>query len=40
LETSRIVTKSLYMTFYEVSIDFGTIGPTFQAFYGSFRYLF
>jgi hypothetical protein len=27
------------MTFYEVSIDFGTIGSTFQAFYGSFRYL-
>jgi hypothetical protein len=27
------------MTFNEVSIDFWTIGPTFQAFYGSFRYL-
>jgi hypothetical protein len=27
------------MTFYEVSIDFWTIGPTFQAFYGSFLYL-
>jgi hypothetical protein len=28
------------MTFYEVSTHFGTIGSTFQAFYGSFRYLF
>jgi hypothetical protein len=27
------------MTFYEVSIDFWTIGSTFQAFYGSFLYL-
>jgi hypothetical protein len=27
------------MTFYEVSIDFWTIGSTFQAFYGSFHYL-
>jgi hypothetical protein len=33
------VTKYLWMTFYEVSIDFWTIGPTFQAFYGLFRYL-
>jgi hypothetical protein len=37
LETFRIVTKYLYMTFYEVSIDFWTIGSTFHAFYGSFR---
>jgi hypothetical protein len=27
------------MTFYELSIDFWTIGSTFQAFYGSFLYL-
>jgi hypothetical protein len=27
------------MTFYEVSIDFWTIGPAFQAFYRSFLYL-
>jgi hypothetical protein len=27
------------MTFYEVSIYFWTIGSTFQAFYGTFRYL-
>jgi hypothetical protein len=35
----RIVTKSFEMTFYEVSIDFLTIGSTFQVFYGSFRCL-
>jgi hypothetical protein len=31
--------KILVDDIYEVSIDFWTIGPTFQAFYGSFRYL-